>query len=83
MLITALRSAYSHRLLLMRMSTLSILGVAVSACSTLAPATITSETPDAPEIKPLSVALVLVDIHQQDWSHRHCRHRFAHRQTRR
>ncbi|MGP9713007.1 patatin-like phospholipase family protein, partial [Psychrobacter sp. AOP29-E1-7] len=59
MLITALRSAYSHRLLLMRMSTLSILGVAVSACSTLAPATITSETPDAPEIKPLSVALVL------------------------
>ena len=53
---TALHSAYSHRLLLTRMSTLSLLGLAISACSTLTPVTVASEIPD---IKPPSVALVL------------------------
>ena len=54
--ITALHDVYSHRLLLMRMSISSTLGLAISACSTLPP---TSVTPAVPEIEPPSVALVL------------------------
>ncbi|MGO2340051.1 MAG: patatin-like phospholipase family protein [Psychrobacter sp.] len=54
--ITTLHSAYNHRLLLTRMSILSLLGVAISACSTLTAAPV---TPDIPDIEPPSVALVL------------------------
>ncbi|MBH0097462.1 patatin-like phospholipase family protein [Psychrobacter sp. NZS113] len=45
-----------HRLSLLRVGTLTTLGLVISACSTLTPATV---TPIVPEIEPPSIALVL------------------------
>lgn len=52
----AVYQRYRHHLVLMRMSTLTVFGLFIGACSTVTP---TTQTPDTPKTEPLKVALVL------------------------